>query len=75
MGAPIIAGATLIGGMDIIAGTVALPPIDVTVTGIFSSLIMSILTIRFLQRYALTRSFSWFALYLCLAAILLMVAV
>lgn len=72
MAAPIIAGAVLLVGRDVLSGTVVLPPFPISVAGFLSSLLTSIIAIRLLLRFVRSWSLAWFALYLVPLGILLL---
>ena len=64
MAVPVIAGATLLTLIDSFAGTLELPALSAVLTGFFSSLIVSVVSILFLRAWIIKRSLSWFAVYL-----------
>lgn len=72
MAVPIIAGASLVTFVNVVDGSVILPAMRLTTTGVLASFGMSVLAILFLRRFVLRYSLSWFAIYLFLVAGLVM---
>lgn len=64
MATPIIAGATVLSLTDFASGSLALPPQPVTILGIATSFVVSLLAIIFLRSFVVRRSFRIFAPYL-----------
>lgn len=69
---PIITGAVVLTLRDVLAGTVTLPPLWISLAGFLSSMVVSACAIGFLRRWARSRNFGWFALYLLPLAIFLL---
>lgn len=64
MAVPVIGGAALFTGVELMRGTVGLPSVSATLIGMLASFGSSILAILFFRRLVRTRSTAWFALYL-----------
>lgn len=72
MAVPIIAGAIAKTLLDAFEGTVAFPPLPVSVIGFVASFIVSLGAITFLRRMVSNYSLAWFAVYLIPLAMLLL---
>ncbi len=70
MALPIIAGASVVSIVDIIRGTVFLPPVHIIALAVAVSFVSSLLSIVFLRRFVVRRSLAWFAPYLLIASAL-----
>jgi len=64
MAVPVIGGAALLTGAELMRGTVGLPSVSATLIGVLASFGSSILAILFFRRLVRKRSTAWFALYL-----------
>lgn len=71
MALPIIAGAVAKTALDAFGGSVAFPPLSVSLAGFATSLAVSVAAATFLRRFVLRNSFAWFAWYLVPLALLL----
>lgn len=71
MATPIIAGASLFTAFDILSGSVAIPPLSITIPGILTALVSSVAAILFLRHFVARHSLLWFALYLVIIGLLL----
>lgn len=71
MALPIIAGAVAKTGLDAFDGSVAFPPLPVSLAGFAASLVVSVAAAAFLRRFVLRNSVAWFAWYLVPLALLL----
>ena len=70
---PIIAGATSISLWHIATGTIEVPSTQIVAIGLVSSFAASVLAIRFLRSFVMRHSLAWFAWYLVVAGVLLLV--
>lgn len=66
MAVPIIAGATAITLIDVVAGTIVLPTLSITLTAVAMSFLASVFAIVFLRAFIVHRSLAWFSPYLFL---------
>lgn len=72
MAVPVIAGATLLTCIDLFRGSIALPSLAVSLTGICASFGASVIAILLLRKFIEKHSLAWFALYLFPVALILL---
>lgn len=72
MAVPVIAGATLLALKNALTGSIPIPPLTVTLTGISTSFLTSVFAIVFLRRFVIRHSLVWFVPYLVALAFLIL---
>jgi undecaprenyl-diphosphatase len=68
---PILMGAILLTGLDIINENIAIPDINILVVGFISSCAVSIAALLFLKKFVRSHSLSWFSVYLIVIGLVL----
>jgi undecaprenyl-diphosphatase len=75
MAVPIIAGATAFTAADVLRGTVVVPSLAVTIVGVATACVSSVVAILWLRQFVARRSLAWFACYLIPVGLLLCIRV